>query len=177
MPRVDLIGNDLVQRVRHRSRAHQVDAMNQKRPLSERGTFIPTTREIAIGRGVVYRPIRSWHSGVLAGEGLVKQQGDSSGCIIVVGDRNLAPQPRTVTHRLYWNVKDVERKRVISAFLSYPYGMTARDDYHWEAYLEHEPEWFMGDNAETEMEARILGELGDPTGDVGANLEAWKAER
>lgn len=116
--------------------------------------FIPGTREVEIGRGVVYRPIRSWHSGTYAGERKrVQEDGDTSGCI----DEKGRPygRPYTVTHRLYWNRRDPERR--VSVFLSYPGAMGACPEYFWEAYIA-DVERFA---TEGECEARILQELGD----------------
>lgn len=45
------------------------------------GDFIPTTREVCIGAGVVYRPLRSWHANIPAGEGVSSIRGDGSGCL------------------------------------------------------------------------------------------------
>jgi|SRR5882724_6566956 len=81
--------------------------------------FIPATREIEIGEGVVYRPIRSWHSNVPAGE------------------RCENWPPRTYTHRIYWKKgtdpnATASKVFTVSAFLSYPKGMSIVDHYHWE---------------------------------------------
>ena len=67
--------------------------------------------------------------------------------------------PFTVTHRLYWNV--ARPNDTVSAFLSYPNGMGAVDEYFWEVYYGDEPERFVGEHAESEMEATILAVLGD----------------
>lgn len=123
--------------------------------VSAPDVFIPCTREIDIGDGVRYRPIRSWHSGTYAGEHLESVGGDSSGCVtkdprdIRSFDKCYAPS--TVTHRLYWHIDAPEH--TVSAFLSYPKGMGSIDAYFWEATTgEDGPERF-GDEAE--MEARI----------------------
>jgi hypothetical protein len=119
--------------------------------------FVPATREIAIGDGVVYRPIRSWHSGTYAGEGLLRMpSGDRSGC---VDDDGSTQPPLTVTHRLYWNVAKPED--MISAFLSYPGAMGCCDEYFWEAYIGDDVERWTGETAEADMEKAILGALGD----------------
>jgi len=112
--------------------------------------FIPTTCEREISPNIVFRPIRSWHSGTFAGEGLSKIPGtsDGSGCLKGKGYCNV---PLTVTHRLYWNRKT---NKTISAFLSYPGGMGIRGgEYFWEIYSgDGDIERF---SAETEMESRI----------------------
>jgi hypothetical protein len=125
--------------------------------------FIPCTREVPIGRGVVYRPLRSWHSGVLAGEGITSVHGDGSGCLkrdAAASEHYVAPRPQTVTHRVYWNVKDPTNR--VSAFLSYPNAMGCCDEYFWEANLDDCQRW-VGPRAEEEMEAAMLSCLGDTT--------------
>lgn len=120
--------------------------------------FLPATREISIGRGVVYRPIRSWHSGTYAGERITNVHGDRSGCVTNVPGSltQHCPPPYTVTHRVYWNKRDPER--TVSAFLSYPNGMGCCPDYFWEAMGSDEPERFP---SEEECETRILEWLSD----------------
>jgi len=97
--------------------------------------FIPTTMARHVGRGVYFRPIRSWHSGVLAGERKTEERGDASGCMFRDKHHGLdvATIPRTVTHRLYWHESNPEA--TISAFLSYPDAMGARPVYFWEANI------------------------------------------
>lgn len=129
--------------------------------MSERGEwFIPATMARAIGGGVYFRPIRSWHSATYAGEGLTKIPGtnDGSGCLFSETLRGLkvALPPSTVTHRLYWHERNPDD--TISAFLSYPDSMGACDVYFWEALRVIEDEditRFFGDNAEAEMETAI----------------------
>ena len=139
--------------------------------VSEPGErFIPCTREVSIGRGVVYRPIRSWHSGVLAGEGITSIRGDGSGCLKrQEGDEYyVAPRPQTVTHRLYWNVRT---DRCVSAFLSYPNAMGCCDQYFWEANVstgDDSIQRWAGLHAEEEMETAILTEIGDQTPEQAA---------
>jgi hypothetical protein len=135
--------------------------------------YIPCTREISIGRNVVYRPLRRWSAGTYAGEGIGSIQGDRSGCVHVESGRRLCSPPNVVTHRRYWNTRAPDIG--VSAFLSYPHGMGAVDDYFWEIYGGGEPEdphdrnpedndilRFMGPSAESDMEARILLRLADP---------------
>src|SRR5882724_6683159 len=88
--------------------------------------FIPATREIEIGEGVVYRPIRSWHSGVLAGERSEIDHGGGE-----TAGRPWSLQLYTYTHRIYWK-KGTDSIFTVSAFLSYPKGMSIVDYYHWE---------------------------------------------
>lgn len=134
--------------------------MLQRKDVTEHGErFIPCTREITIGGGVWYRPLRSWHSNTYAGEGLTSVRGDGSGCLHEGrGAMPVASQPSTVTHRLYWHERN--RERTISVFLSYPNRMGYSDgEYFWEAYgTGIEARWF-GENAETEMEAAVLAVL------------------
>lgn len=120
--------------------------------------FIPCTMERHIGNRIYFRPIRSWHSGVYAGEGLYKIPGtdDRSGCLRRGIDREEpCSRPLTVTHRIYWyeKIKD----KLISAFLSYPNGMGAVEKYFWEIYPTEDRniERFIGDKAEEEMEEMI----------------------
>lgn len=101
--------------------------------------FVPATREIEIGEGIVYRPIRSWHSGVYAGEQLSSVGGDSSGCVRTVegSNKKRCDPPHSYTHRIYWKAGSNPNPRekgsfTISAFLSYPSGMSSYDRYHWE---------------------------------------------
>jgi hypothetical protein len=121
--------------------------------------FVPATREISIGRGVLYRPVRSWHSGTYAGERLESVGGDRSGCIVgeLGGGLKVTTPPRTVTHRVYWNASDPEDR--ISAFLSYPDGMSGVSEYHWEAMAD-DVERFV---KEEELESWILDQIGDPS--------------
>jgi hypothetical protein len=112
------------------------------------GEFIPTTLEREIAPDIVFRPIKSWHSGTFAGERLTKIPGttDGSGCL---RDGRCSP-PLTVTHRKYWNKKT---NKSISAFLSYPNGMSRIDRYFWEIYpIDGDIERF---NSEEEMEEKI----------------------
>lgn len=116
-----------------------------------RERFIPGTREIAIGSGVVYRPIRSWHANVYAGEGITRVNGDGSGCLRE-GPGEWCNRPYTVTHRLYWNKKDPER--TWSVFLSYPDAMGCCPSYFWELYGPGVEEVERFDH-EDEMEERV----------------------
>jgi hypothetical protein len=120
--------------------------------------WLPCTRAIAIGGGVFYRPIRSWHSGTYAGERLTIVRGDKSGCMMAGGPlgRDVAPLPNTATHRLYWHKSDPDA--VVSAFLSYPGGMGCCDEYFWETNIG-DCERFTGPSAEEEMEASIRKHL------------------
>lgn len=120
--------------------------------------FVPCTREIAIGGGVVYRPLRSWHTGAYAGEGLKSVQGDSSGCVSMHPDRRymITTPPSTYMHRLYWHVDRPDH--TVSAFLSYPNGMGCCDEYFWENNIG-DCERFTGPTAEQDCEASILAEL------------------
>jgi hypothetical protein len=124
--------------------------------------FIPGTREVWIGRGIVYRPIRSWHCNVLAGEGITAvssgaETWDRSGCLEMVNGRRMCGVPYAVVHRVYWNMKDPERRH--SAFLSYPGAMGAVDAYFWELMGPGgEVERFA---QEAELEQRVLELWGD----------------
>ena len=124
--------------------------------------FLPCTREVSIGRGIVYRPIRSWHSGTYAGEGIDHVNSDRSGCVEVLNDREVTSPPSTATHRLYWNVRHPSVR--VSAFLSYPGRMGVSDEYFWETEIASGFDSitrFFGDNAEVEMEVAITEELKD----------------
>jgi hypothetical protein len=122
-----------------------------------KSAFLPCTREVEIAPGMVYRPVRSWHAGNLAGEGVRQEHGDSSGCVFTYADREVTYPPKTATHRLYWSRERPDY--TISAFLSYPGGMGAPQEYFWEAYIGSEPDRFFGDNAESEMESAIVRSL------------------
>ncbi len=99
--------------------------------------FVPATRAISIGGGVVYRPLRSWHTGVYAGERRTIVGGDRSGCLYEdVARAGLTTSPKSYTHRVYWN-PDFPGA-TISAFLSYPHGMGVCDGYFWEAMIDRE---------------------------------------
>lgn len=116
--------------------------------------FIPGTREISIGGGVVYRPIRSWHSGTYAGEKLesLPNTTDRSGCVMgQLRGITVSTLSYTVTHRVYWNVAKPDE--MISCFLSYPGGMGCCDRYFWEALIDGEPVRFF-DEAEAEKAIR-----------------------
>ncbi|HEY5339895.1 MAG TPA: hypothetical protein VIK27_02620, partial [Candidatus Aquilonibacter sp.] len=136
--------------------------------------FLPTTREVSIGRGVVYRPVRFWTQATYAGEGIASVRGDSSGCAREVNGLPMCSAPSVAIHRAYWNV--AKPSQSVSAFLSYPGAMGACDEYFWEAYLHSEPERWIGPNAEAEMEAAIVAELGDATGAIGETLAEWRRE-
>lgn len=119
--------------------------------------FIPCTRDIVIDRGVRYRPVRSWHSGVLAGERLRTERGDSSGCVREDSRGSLVTSPPyTVTHRLYWH--PANPNEYVSAFLSYPNGMGCCDQYFWENNIG-DCERFTGETAEEDCEASIVAHL------------------
>jgi hypothetical protein len=112
--------------------------------------FIPCTVPRAIGEGVFFRPIKSWHSGTYAGEGLeyIPGSDDRIGCLV-----GLTVQPKSVTHRLYWHERD--DTQVVSAFLSYPGAMGYYgNEYFWEVLFEDVIR-FGGDHAESEMEEAI----------------------
>lgn len=128
--------------------------------------FIPTTMEREIAPNIVFRPIRSWHSGTYAGEKLLKIPGknDGSGCMKKIWNNGYELEvcniPYTVTHRLYWNKNNPDN--TISAFLSYPDGMGAMDEYFWETLGTSEDgdiERFRGEGAEKEMEEKIIKTL------------------
>ncbi len=124
-------------------------------------TFIPCTLTRSIGNGVVFRPIKSWHSATFAGEGLLKipESDDGSGCVRPSTEgsyQKLCPIPLTVTHRLYWHESNPDK--TISAFLSYPEAMGYYGDkeYFWEIYgTGDDIERFGGEQAEAEMEVVI----------------------
>ena len=118
--------------------------------------FIPATMEREIAPNIVFRPIRSWHSGTYAGEKLKSVNGDGSGCITKQQEypRETCQRPPTVTQRIYWN--KVTSKQ-ISAFLSYPNGMGCMNEYFWEIYpYENDVGRF---TSEIEMEQTIILEL------------------
>lgn len=120
--------------------------------------FIPATRAVPIGRDVVYRPIRSWHSGTFAGEGLRTVGDDASGCVIgEMRGFDVAMLPKSVTHRIYWNIDKPEQS--VSAFLSYPNGLGSRNTYFWEMMLP-EGEDVERFDSEEEMELVIRNTIG-----------------
>lgn len=119
------------------------------------GEFIPATREVEIARGVVYRPVMSWHSGNFAGLRVESLHGDRSGCVEVVNGRELCSPPKSVCHRHYWHPTHPDR--VVSVFLSYPYGLGGMGGFWWEAYGEGlDAERF---TSEQEMEERVSAVL------------------
>ncbi len=122
--------------------------------------FVPCTRAISVGAGVVYRPLRSWHSGVFAGERLDIVNGDRSGCVIKSQycRDGVAPIPYTYTHRLYWNAEG----RTVSAFLSYPNGMGCSESYFWEAMLEDVERFWSEEEMEDAVRAALRVEGGEP---------------
>lgn len=121
-------------------------------PLVNGLEFIPGTRMIEIGNGVVYRPVRSWHAGNLAGEHRLEQHGDRSGCIVgQIRGLDVTLPPKSVTHRIYWHRDRLNRW--VSAFLSYPYGMSPVGTYHWEVLLAGDVERF---DEEGECEQAII---------------------
>jgi len=132
--------------------------------------FIPTTMSRAIGDGVFFRPVRSWHSATFAGEKLTERAGgDRSGCMFPERFHGLevCSIPYTVTHRLYWHEKAPDN--TISAFLSYPGAMGFSEEYFWEANGsdENDVTRFFGDAAEAEMEIAIKAKLlATPTDDT-----------
>jgi hypothetical protein len=126
-------------------------------------SFIPCTISRAIGDGIFFRPIRSWHSATFAGEKLTKMPGpdDRSGCMWEERFHGLQVCciPYTVTHRLYWH--ESKPDKTISAFLSYPDAMGFSGGYFWEAYgvEADDVSRYFGDGAEAEMEAAIKAKL------------------
>lgn len=136
--------------------------------------FIPATRKIEIAPYIVYRPVRSWHAGNLAGVGI-------SGCVFKDTTRKqLCYPPLSVMHRLYWHTK--RPKLTIAAFLSYPQALGDANEYFWEMYAEDTlaklrsvgEERFFGENAETEMEARIIAVLSEVSVDFKALCDKVK---
>lgn len=110
--------------------------------------YIPGTCDRYITPDISFRPIKSWHSNTYAGEGLTNVNGDGSGCIDI---NRRCQQPLSVTHRIY---KHDGSDKWISAFLSYPNGMGAVDDYFWEIYNPEESDIEQFDT-ELEMETKI----------------------
>jgi hypothetical protein len=119
--------------------------------------FVPATRAIHIGENVFYRPLRSWSTGVYAGELLEVVGSDRSGCADPKKEGQLQKccVPRTYTHRLYWH--DDEPAYTVSAFLSYPnaMGYTGGNEYFWEVNLQ-DCKRFTGPKAEEKLERLIL---------------------
>lgn len=137
--------------------------MNKDKTSAEKleEKYIPTTAEREVVPGIVFRPIRSWHSLSYAGEGLEYMPGtkDRSGCLKKeeTYGLNICTRPLTVTHRLYWNKKNSDK--TISAFLSYPDGMGSADEYFWETLgtrKDGDIERFFGKNSERKMEKKII---------------------
>ena len=129
--------------------------------MEKQEKFIPTTTAREIARGIVFRPVRSWHSDTFAGEQITERHGDGSGCMKLVDGMKMCPIPYTVTHRLYWNVKNPDY--TISAFLSYPDAMgISGGEYFWETLgteKDGDIERFFGVNAEAKMEKKIIAVL------------------
>jgi hypothetical protein len=128
--------------------------------------FIPTTKETSIGKNIVWRPVKSWHSANFAGEKLTimpgqdPKTGDRSGCMLEENGLHLCMIPLTVTHRIYWNKRT---KKEVSTFLSYPDAMgCSNGKYFWELLNPNinDTERFFGDNAEEKMEERIKKLIG-----------------
>lgn len=124
--------------------------------------FMPCTSPRAVGDGIFFRPVRSWHSNTYAGERVTQRYGDGSGCMWPENFKGLpvCGVPLTVTHRLYWHESAPDNS--ISAFLSYPNAMGYSDgEYFWEAHpMEDGQEArYFGDRAEDEMEAAIKARL------------------
>jgi hypothetical protein len=118
-------------------------------------TFVPATKPVHVGEGVFYRPLRSWHSGVYAGELLEIVGGDRSGCCDAKkeGEPQRCYVPKSYTHRWYWH--EDEPDCTISAFLSYPGGLGISGEYFWEANIA-DCERFSGAKAEERLERAIL---------------------
>ena len=124
--------------------------------------WMPCTMARAIGDGVFFRPVRSWHSNTYAGEKITRVRGDGSGCMFEDKFKGLSVcgVPYTVTHRLYWHENAPDNS--ISAFLSYPDAMGCSDgEYFWEAHPmdEGQEARYFGADAETEMEAAVKARL------------------
>jgi hypothetical protein len=117
--------------------------------------FIPGTMEREIAPDIVFRPVRSWHGGTYAGEGLTEVKGDRSGCLLYKDGMDMTSRPLSVTHRIYWNRKNP--KITISAILSYPDGICSGNVYVWETLGTSSSgiatEHFMN---EKEMEDKII---------------------
>ena len=117
--------------------------------------FIPCMKEREIAKDIVFREIKSWHRGTYAGERLKYIPGtfDRSGC---VGDDGKCYPPLSVCHRIYYHRKNPGF--YISAFLSYPDGLAPINEYFWETLgtEEDDIERFFGENAEEEMERKII---------------------
>ena len=128
--------------------------------------FIPTTKETSIGKNIVWRPVKSWHSGTHAGEKLTvmpgqdPKTGDKSGCMRELDGLPMCSIPYTVTHRIYWNTIT---KKEVSTFLSYPDAMGYSDGkYFWELLNPDigDTERFFGNDAQEKMEERIKKLIG-----------------
>lgn len=139
-----------------------------KKQIIDDEFFVPTTCERHITKEIVFRPVRSWHQCTFAGEGLEKHKGDGSGCIrkdadLIKIDLYNAMAPKTATHRVYWHKANPEFH--VSAFLSYPNGMSSEPVYHWEIhpveYVDSDGEKFddierfFGDDGELKMEEKV----------------------
>lgn len=113
-----------------------------------------------IGNGIKFRPAKHWGSGVYGAEGCESINGDRSGCITSYLDPinkyvPLIMAPIVVQQRHY-----KKGKYLISAVLSYPFGLSIIDSYFWEIYqLEGKKMLLNGDieryDSEEEMESRI----------------------
>jgi len=120
--------------------------------------WLPATMEREIAPNIVFRPIRSWHTGVFAGEGLTKlpNTDDRSGCILgKLCSIDVCAPPGSVTHRIYWNRIT---GKALSSFLSYPNSLGVCDTYFWEIYpsASGQPKRFL---SEEKMEAAVISLL------------------
>lgn len=119
--------------------------------------FIPNTIERKVTDKIVFRPIKSWHSGTYAGEGLryIPGTSDGSECIKYVSCYSSAvcSPPMSVTHRLYWHIDNPDR--VVSVFQSYPGGLGAWSEWFWEL-LDDQTGENIRQATEAEIEADVI---------------------
>lgn len=107
---------------------------------------------------ITWRFVKHRNMGSWAGERILSMDGSRNGCLLQTSLGNLCAAPLAVQYRQYEGYG-----RTISAFLSYPFGMTPDPTYQWEI-LElgeeySEPERF---DTEEEMETRIIAILTSP---------------
>lgn len=122
-------------------------------PLKEEDCF-PGTQWHQIGDGVAWRNYKHWGTGVYAGEGIERRNGDGSGCRTKINGLWWTCVPTVVEARGYQ-----KGDKMISAVFSYPGGIGIDPYYFWEIYpVDDGIERY---TSEVEMEARIKELLAD----------------
>ncbi len=116
----------------------------------------PGTQWHDIGDAIYWNYYKHWATGYLAGEGkTVGHDGDRSGCLEYINGQAYTSPPYVVLARSYCLLSDPSRS--ISAVFSYPRGIGLINEYFWEIYpgRDGDPDRFLGETAEVDMEAAI----------------------